>query len=172
MVVTALASEFGITEPIIQARANRKVSEETKTNIQNFYLRTDISYTMPGMKDLMTVWNDDGNKEKLTKHYMNMFLREAFALYREEFGNTEFDIQRSTFCSLRPRNVLLLNDTPKDQCKCKTHENFFLMLEAMGISYCKNIWDTLLCYTNGNSSCWLGVCDKCKNGCKLQPRCM
>ena len=50
---------------------------------------------------------------------------EAFSLYHEQLVDTDFDIHYSTFCSLHPRNFLLLNDTPKDQSKCKIQENFF-----------------------------------------------
>ena len=40
----------------------------------------------------------------------------------------------SLFCNLQPKNVLLLGDTPKNQCKCKVHETY-LKLEAMDYSY-------------------------------------
>ena len=79
------------------------------------------------MKDTITVWKDDGTREKLTKHYMNVFVRDVFFL--------EFNVGRSTFFSLRPKNILLLKDSPKDQSKCKTHENLILKLEAMGVIY-------------------------------------
>ena len=74
-----MAGEFGIIEQTHNASKSGKVSEETKENIQNFYLR-------PGM----TVWNDDRSKENLSKHFM--FLREAFGLYPEQFVDTDFDI--------------------------------------------------------------------------------
>ena len=54
------------------------------------------------MKDLLTVWNNEGGKEKLTKHYMNMFLKEAFFLYKEEYAETEHKVSFLTSASLRP----------------------------------------------------------------------
>ena len=84
------------------------------------------------MKDLMTIWNDEGGKEKLTKHYMNMFLKEVFFLCQEEYAETENKVSFSIFASLRSEIVLLMNDSLKDQCKCKIYENFLLKLDAMG----------------------------------------
>ena len=30
--------------------------------LKDFYFHTDISYTAPGMVDVMTIWGDDGKK--------------------------------------------------------------------------------------------------------------
>ena len=88
------------------------------------------------MHDTVTVWTDD-RKLKLRKHYLVMHLREAHQLFcqlhpTEGEGNI---ISFSKFCSLRPKNVLLTDDTPQYQCKCMIHENFFLKLEALGNSH-------------------------------------
>merc|ERR1712062_80875 len=61
--------------------------------------------------------------------------------------------------------LLLLGNTPKDQCvKVKTQENFILKLKMMGEENKKVIWNDLLCDTEYNRSCWLGLCDVSKNG--------
>ena len=52
-------------------------------NVHDFYYHNDISYNMPVMKDCMVVW-EDGKKMKKSKHYMFMFIKEAYALYKEE----------------------------------------------------------------------------------------
>ena len=62
---------------------------------EDFYLRSDISYTSPGMFDVMTVWNDDG-KKKLRKYYLTMYLREAHHIFQQ----THHDISFSVFCKL------------------------------------------------------------------------
>ena len=46
----------------------------------------------------------------------------------------QFPFQLSV-TDLHPKNVLLLADSPKDQCRFLIHENFFLKLNATGISY-------------------------------------
>ena len=127
-VIAGLASHIGLN---LEAKLERNIqrvqglSEETKECVKTFFFRPDISYTMPCMKDIMTTWIDSG-KLKLRKHYLTMFLREAYYMYCEQNKRDGVHgLAYSTFCNLRPRNVLLLSFSPKDQCKCMTHENFF-----------------------------------------------
>ena len=77
--------------------------------------------------------------------------------------------KKSKFYSLRPKNVLLLGDTPKDQCKCQNHENMFMKLEAMGKQYESSFWEEILCDTSENSICWLNKCNACYNAKKFLP---
>ena len=76
----------------------------------------------------------------------------------------------SSFCKLRPKNILLLSDTPEDTCKCQTHENLFLQLDAMGFHYDSSFWGEVLCDTSENSNCWLPKCDECREGKKFSPK--
>ena len=55
-------------------------SDETKTIINIFSLRSNISYTAPGIKELMCIRTTEG-KIKLTKYYMTMKVKEAHYLY-------------------------------------------------------------------------------------------
>ena len=73
--------------------------------------------------------------KRLCKHYLTMYLREAYAVFKEMRQEDEETCSLSVFCKLRPKNVLLLGDTPEDTCKCQTHENLLFKLEAMGCNY-------------------------------------
>ena len=95
-----------------------------------------------------------------------MFLREALEVYHQTHDNP---VSFSTFCNLRPKNVLLLADSPKDQCRCLIHKNLFLKLDTIGILYDSSFWTKVLCSTDDNSNCWNSKCDDCKNGKKLVP---
>ncbi|CAB4038212.1 Hypothetical predicted protein [Paramuricea clavata] len=53
------------------------VSDDVVASVTQFFYRPDISYTMPGMKDEMMVW-EQGQKTKLRKYYLVLFLREAY----------------------------------------------------------------------------------------------
>ena len=99
----------------------RGLSEEAKSAARDFFFRPDISYTMPGLNDVITVW-DDSEKKKLRKYFFAMFFREAHEVYCQTQDNP---VSFSTFCNLHPKNVLLLADSPKDQCRCLIHENLF-----------------------------------------------
>ena len=76
-------------------------------------------------------------KRRERKSYLTMYLREAYAVFKETVADGEC-CSFSAFCKLRPKHVLLLVDTPKKQCKCQIHENFFMKLKAMGCSYDNN----------------------------------
>ena len=93
---------------------------------------------------------------------MTMFLREAYSLFKEMHPDVK--IAFSTFCKERPQNVLLLHETPADQCKCLICENFFLQLESLQIKYDNSFWANYLCDDSLMSECWQGKCENCKQG--------
>ena len=161
-VLTCLAERAGLSpsaeEVVDRSNANSKMDY---SKVRDFYFRPDIVYTCPGMNDCITVW-ENGIKEKLQKHYMTMFLKEAFSVFKEE--NQELVIGFSKFCSLRPKNVLLLKNTPSDQCKCKVHENLILKLKALKYSYSNSFWEKILCDVKINSACWQNRCEACCDG--------
>ena len=102
-----------------------------------------------------------------------MYLHEAYAVFKETRQEDEEMSSLSAFCKLRPKNVLLLNDTPEDTCKCQTHENLFLKLDAMGCTYDSSFWSfwgEVLCDTSENSNCWLSKCDDYREGKKFSPK--
>ena len=96
-----------------------------------------------------------------------MYLKEGYTLYLETCENDSEKCSFSTFYNLRPKNVLLLGDSPKEQCKCQIHENLFLKLEKMGCAYERSWWETVLCATSPNSPCWHNTCVECKDGKKV-----
>ena len=111
-VIRKLAAEMGILSKSPQAAKGPVISVATKTVVHEFYLRAGISYTAPGMKETMTIWTGHlVDREKLSKHYLNMFVYEAHALYCEEVNGTEHNLFLSSFQALRPRNVLTLANT-------------------------------------------------------------
>ena len=62
------------------------------------------------------------------------------------------------FCDLHPKNVLLLRDSPKDQCKCMIQENLFLKRTVIGISYDSTLWYNVQCNGKSNNDCWESKC--------------
>ena len=112
-------------------QGNNQFAETVKC-VEEFYTRSDIAYTMPGTKDEVTLWID-GKKVKKRKYYLTMFLRKAYTILIET--HPESKVGFSKFCSLRPKNVFLLHETPADQCKCRVHENFISWLKGLHIPY-------------------------------------
>ena len=126
----------------------------------------DTVYIMPGKGDEMTIWTEGGRK-RVWKYFLTMYLKEAYALYLESCEKDDDKCSSSTFCNFHPKNVLLLDESPKQQCKCQIHENLFIKLEAMGIYYEKDWWNTMLCDSTPNSDCWKNMCKECIDGKKL-----
>ena len=65
-VVSGLAKEVGLhlqNEYEKQTHGNT-ISEELKAEIETFYTRSDISYTMPGAKDEIVIWDSAGKKRR------------------------------------------------------------------------------------------------------------
>ena len=125
-----LASHVGLNLETKMEGNLKNLPEEAKSTARDFFFRPDISCTVPGL-NVITVWDNSGMK-KLRKSYLTMFLSEAHEVYRQTQDNP---VSFSTFYYLCPKNVLLLADSPKDPCRCLIHENLFLKLDAMGISY-------------------------------------
>ena len=141
---------------------------------------------MPGMHDEMTVW-ENGIKSKRRKYYLIMFLKEVYELFKQSYP--DITVGLSKFASLRPANVLFLNDQHPDMCKCEIHENFLLKIKGLEITYDERFWHSILCDDSLDlTSRWRGICVNCqlknkftieksnadtvffgKNGLKLKP---
>lgn len=125
----------------------------------DFYYSPRVSYTMPGTHDTMVI-RDSNGKTTVRKYYLTVFVREAYAMFFESHGPI---LKHTTFHRLRPQNVLLMQQTPRDVCKCSYHENFQYQLKALGLNYDGSVWDTLLCDADLRSYCWSNKCTNCKN---------
>ena len=126
--------------------------------VKDFYTHSDIVYTMPSMKDELTIW-----ERCERRYYLTMFLREAYNIY----SNLPIieKVKFSTFCELHPKNLLLLNQFPADQCKCMIHEYFINTLKEAAITYdSSTFWNSVLCDGSLNSVCWQGNCEDCIDG--------
>ena len=120
---------------------------------------------MPDMRDEITSW-ENGTKKHKTKYYLTMFLQEAYKI------STELPVSDkgkfSKFCDLHPKNVLLLKQSPADQCKCKIHENLINNLKLLSIlHYSGSFWDDALCNNTTNSQYWQWNCEICADDKKV-----
>ena len=110
-----------------QCHRNSSLTDKLKEAVKEFFFRSEVW-------DEIVVWDEFG-KKRLRKYYLTIYLRKAYAVFKDTRQEDEEMCSLSAFCKLRPKNVLLLSDTSEDNCKCQTHENLFLKLDAMGCSY-------------------------------------
>ena len=52
-----------------------ELSDERKSQVVDFYYRTDLIYTAPGLKDGITVWTEKGRGEDEKILSVNVFAR-------------------------------------------------------------------------------------------------
>ena len=136
--------------------------------IESFYYRTDIIYTMPGKGDEITIWTEN-SKQQVCKHYLAMFLREAYAFYLGSYINEDEKCSFSTFRNLQPKIVLLMGNSTFHQCKCQIHENLSLKLKATSLTYDSSWWENVLWNTLPNNDCWKNECEICMDGKNFVP---
>ena len=68
------------------AKLGRKLSEEVKKSVHDFYLSDEISRVMPGMKDCISVYSEtEGKRVPVQKHLVLCNLKEAYKCFQPEF---------------------------------------------------------------------------------------
>lgn len=82
-----------------------ELSNEIRDSVAKFYQDDEISMMMPGMKDFVSVRNENGEKKKIQKRLVLGNLKEIFQQYKDRFPN--YRIGFSTFAMLRPQQCVL-----------------------------------------------------------------
>ena len=110
-----------------------KFSKKDKSKLTNFFFREDMVYTCSGesRNDMMTVW-EEGGKVRKRKHFLNMFLWEAHAVFNGE--NPDATISYANFCKHPPENVLLMKFSPTDNLQMSSAREFILCVTVIGNS--------------------------------------
>ena len=166
IVIRKLVDEYGEMEDNNVKKSHLlSLEAESVEAVRNFYLRDDISRMAPGKRDVVTV-RTDNRKERLQKRHMYMTIKEAFGIFKIECPNIK--VRLSKFAELRPPNVLLSSQTPRNVCTCVYHQNMFLALDAIHShipdipSYTTEFPSSCLLEPEGDL-CWFGECTH--NGC-------
>ena len=140
-----------------------KTAPEVEDRIREFFLRPDNSWTAPGRKDCITVIRN-GQKVKEQRRYLLMTLKEAFALYTQEYPSDQ--VKLAKFKSLHPGVVLYQSNMPHNVLVRQYHENINLLLQ--GISRVASIpinhrhLLSLVCCDIDSETCMFGQCHYCK----------
>lgn len=109
--------------------SGRSLEKETVTLVEQFYLSNDVSYVMPGIKDVINVKDKSGKRMKLQKHLLLLNLKEIYQLFKMQYP--ELKIGFTKFTTLKPRNcVLACSNGTHNVCVCPFHQNIKLMLEG------------------------------------------
>ena len=140
---------------------------ETVNIVRDFYQRDDISRQAPGRKDVVTILNENGEKQQVQVRHLTSSVMETYRLFQKDFPN--INIGKSKFAELRPKHVFLSSKLPHNVCLCKYHENVINAINALHKAnpdipaYSQTFPESLIC-DPPTEECWLNKCDKCKNG--------
>ena len=77
--------------------------------VQAFYRQEDILWFMPGKQDVVTIWDENGDKHKEQKRILTMAIGEVYSLFVDEYPNVT--IGKSKFAKLTLKEVLLSSKT-------------------------------------------------------------
>lgn len=93
-------------------RSNALLEEQIK-EVQDFYLRDDISRMFPGKKDYYSVKNPDGKREHKQKRQLLYKIGEVHKLFKKE---SSLKIEKSKFAELRSPQVIPLSQIDQEIC--------------------------------------------------------
>ena len=111
----------GILPDISPIKA-RKLSEESKTKVIDFYNDDEVSRMCPGKKDFVSVKNSEGKRVHVQKRLLLANLRELYLHYKEKSSGEHVGF--SKFCELRPRWCITVGAKGMHSvCVCEYHQN-------------------------------------------------
>lgn len=123
-----LQKEKGILS-LPSPKIGRGLLDNTIHLITEYYRSDENSRPLPGMKDYVTVRNDDGTKVKLQKRLVYCDLKELYRNFKLEYPNC--GIGFSKFAELRPQECVLAGACGTHTvCVCIIHQNMKLMIEG------------------------------------------
>ena len=101
-------------------RGNLPLFDVIFDTVIQFYCEDGISRVSSNPKDTILI-----NKRPVPVRFMEMTVLDAYRIFNERHPG---DVARSTFYSLRPREVKI--SSPHETCMCTIHENMDLMIKV------------------------------------------
>ena len=123
----ALAASFDLIQ---QKRKTSHGLEQCHIDtVPAFYCCKDIAQFMPGKQDVVTIWDENGDKHKEQNRILTMTIGEAYSLFVDK--NPNVIIRKSKFAKLTPKEVLLSSKMPGNVCGCIYHQKMILLLQEL-----------------------------------------
>lgn len=105
----------------------KKIDEETKQIVSDFFNDERNSSTMPGKKDYLSIPNETGKRTHIQKKLILSNLKELYKSFQLEYPNIKIGF--STFAVMRPKHCVLAGASGTHTvCVCSTHQNIKLMI--------------------------------------------
>ena len=158
----ALRDKKGILGEREKAAKGKKLSEEVKQKVIEFYQDDSNSRILPGAKDFISVNTTEGKIHK-QKRLVLCNLSELYEKWvTETSSNTNLKIGFSTFALLRPKWCVLAGASGTHTvCVCMHHQNPKLKLQAIDRNLkCSELMCEGVCSLE-NENCMMHDCQHC-----------
>jgi len=120
-----LVREYGVLSSP-NPKPRRTISKEALNKVEEFFNSDEVSRSMPGKKDFVTIRENEQKIQK-QKRLLLSNLNEAYQLFKST--NPDKVIGFSKFCEVRPRNIILAGASgTHNVCVCTYHQNVKLMV--------------------------------------------
>lgn len=161
-----LVAEQGIFCSTRKKLGPTRMDEKTCDIVKQFYRSTEISRECPGMREYVTI-TDDNNKVGTPRKLVLMNLKEAHELFKIKYPNLKIGL--SKFAELRPPECVLALEKygTHQSCVCQYHENFkqcFSSLKRISLfekykTY-RDLLEDLIC-DKKSDDCYFARCEGC-----------
>jgi len=161
--VIGFSANSGRCSKLKTTRSYSAFCSKLKMDINQFYVRDDVSRATAGKKETIT---RKKNKIKMQKKFVTDTLENLHRKFRSE--NPLVTVSYSLFCRLRPFWVLLPDLKSRDTCLCKLHENLSFMAQKLHQMHLIDTTNlellvTKCCCSTASKHCMYGLCEMCKN---------
>ena len=172
----ARAAKQLVDESGVFSKREKKIGKilpaETANLVKNFYEKDDVSRIMPGIKDFISIKQEDSKREHVQKRLLLADMQELYCFFKKEHEHVKIGFTK--FTQLRPPHCVLAGSSgTHNVCVCIYHENIKLMLNAIDLEcltkdtnlVLKNYHDCMqaVVCTNARDKCYLGECLDCPN---------
>jgi len=158
----ALRKETKSILPQVLPKMGRKLSQDTKSQVQQFYYEDEVSRACAGQQDVLSVKNlYSGKRELKQKRYLLSNLSELYQQFKLRYPASKLGM--SSFMLLRPKECVSLNSKGiHNVCVCIYHQNVKLLFNAIKETSIKP-WIKVLICDEPEKDCYFRRCQTCIN---------
>jgi hypothetical protein len=159
-----LKNKYGILAKPEAKTSSRRLTENDKQRVIDFYISDEYSRQLPGMKSVKSVKLPNGKRIKVQKRLLLLNIDELHVEHKKKFKDVAGikTVGFSAFADLRPKHVITVGSSGTHLvCVCVYHQNVKLMLSSIGLSEERHLlMDKVVCSVY-NKTCMLSGCPNC-----------
>ncbi|KZS08330.1 Cc8L18.2-like protein [Daphnia magna] len=157
-----LKKKSGILAKPEAKTSSRRLTDDDKQRVIDFYVSDEYSRQLPGMKSVKSVKQPNGERIKVQKRLLLLNIDELHGEYKKKFKDIAGikTIGFSAFADLRPKHVITVGSSGTHSV-CVYHHNVKLMLSSIGLSKERHLLMDKVVFSVYNKTCMLSGCPNC-----------